>query len=335
MSDIGSFPQRRMRRMRQHSWLRELVCETQLHPSDLILPVFVHDLPDAIAIDSMPDVYRFSIPAMLEYVREAASYGIKAVALFPCVDSALRNNQASEALNPDNVVCRAIRAIKDAGIVIGIIADVALDPYTDHGHDGIVEGETVLNDATIAVLQEQSYVLAQAGCDIVAPSDMMDGRIGAIRSYLDAEKQDDTLVLSYCAKYASSFYGPFRDAVGSGENLGNKDKLTYQMNPSNQKEALAEMQLDISEGADMVMVKPALAYLDIVYQLAHASTVPVLAYQVSGEYAMIKAAAKQGLLNEQAAIFESLIAMKRAGARAVFTYAALDVAKQLYRKEVA
>lgn len=281
-------------------------------------------------VDAMPGVSRLSINALVKEAREAAALGIPAIALFPVTPPAKKDEQGSEAFNPDNVICRAIKAVKDAVPNIGIIVDVALDPYTSHGHDGVLENGVVANDATVELLCTQSRVLAEAGADILAPSDMMDGRIGAIRDALEHANHPNTMLLSYAAKYASSYYGPFREAVGSAGALKG-DKRTYQMDPSNAREALAETALDIAEGADMVMVKPAMAYLDIIYSLHAAYDVPVFAYQVSGEYAALKAAAANGWLDYEAVMMESLLACKRAGASAIFTYAAMDVARLLQR----
>lgn len=311
-------------------WLRDLTAEARLHPSDLILPVFIQEGKNAATpVASMPGVARLTLDLLVKKAKEVKSLGIPAIALFPAVDGKKKTHHGKEALNKNNLVCRAIREVKNAVPGIGVIADVALDPYTSHGQDGIVEGGVVVNDATVEILCKQALLQAEAGCDIVAPSDMMDGRVGAIRSALEANGFHDTLILSYAAKYASAFYGPFRDAVGSGAALGKADKKNYQMDPANADEAMREIALDIAEGADMVMVKPGIAYLDIVQRAARAFDVPVLAYQVSGEYAMVKAAAAHGWIDGDAVMTESLLAFKRAGARAIFSYAALDIAKQL------
>jgi porphobilinogen synthase len=279
-------------------------------------------------VASMPGVERLSVDLIVEAAREAEALGIPAIALFPNTDVALRTDDAGEAINPDNLVCRATRAVKAAGLDVGVILDVALDPYTSHGHDGLLIANEIANDETIEMLVRQALVQVEAGADILAPSDMMDGRIGAIRSALEAGGHRDTQIMSYAAKYASAFYGPFRDAVGSG-GLLKGDKRTYQMDAANTDEALREVALDLAEGADMVMVKPGLPYLDIVRRVSETFKVPTLAYQVSGEYAMIKAAAERGWLDEEKTILESLLAFKRAGATGVFTYFAPRVAKLL------
>lgn len=329
----------RPRRLRQAPWIRALVSETQLRAEDLIWPLFVTEGEGlATPVDGLPGVERLSIDRVVDAAREAASLGIPAIALFPMTPAALKTDDGREALNPENLLCRALRAVKAAVPEIGLIADVALDPYTTHGHDGVLKGvashqspvaRDVDNDATVAMLCDQAKLLAEAGADIVAPSDMMDGRIGEIRRALDAAGETQTMILSYAVKYASAFYGPFRAAVGSKNNLGKADKRTYQMNPANSREALREALLDLAEGADMLMVKPAGLYLDIIARVREVSDVPLFAYQVSGEYAMLKAAAAAGMLDEQAAILESLLAIKRAGADAIFTYAARDMARWL------
>lgn len=326
---FSSFPLSRLRRLRSQPWRRDLVAEHRVCPSDLIWPIFIQEGKNAATpIASMPGVSRMTIDIACEQIALAKTLGIKAVALFPLVDEKRKTPTGKEALNPDNLVCRAIKAIKDTVSDIGIIADVALDPYTSHGQDGIVENGVILNDETVEILCQQAVVQAQAGCDIVAPSDMMDGRVGAIRKALEQAGLKDTLILAYSAKYASSQYGPFRDAVGSAKHLGSADKRTYQMDPANGDEALREIAQDIAEGADMVMVKPGLAYLDIIHRAAATFHVPVFAYQVSGEYAMVKAAGERGWLDADAVMIEHLLAFKRAGARAVLTYAALDIAKK-------
>lgn len=277
----------------------------------------------------MPGVERLSVDLLVEAVAAAAELGIPAVAIFPVTDPAKKTPEADEAFNPDNLVCRSVRAIKEAKIDIGIVCDVALDPYTSHGQDGLVRDGYVVNDESLEALCKQSLVQAAAGCDVIAPSDMMDGRIGAIRGALDEAGFDDVLILSYAAKYASAFYGPFRDAVGSGSNLGTGDKRTYQMNPANGDEAIREVALDVAEGADMVMVKPGMPYLDIVRRVKDTFGLPTYAYQVSGEYAMLCGAAERGWLDRDRVMFESLIGFKRAGADGVLTYFAVDVAKAL------
>ncbi|MFM9891045.1 MAG: porphobilinogen synthase [Rickettsiales bacterium] len=321
----------RPRRLRQAPWVRALVAEHQLRAEDLIWPLFVQEGAGlATPIHGLPGVERLSIDRAVEAAREAVGLGIPAIALFPVTPAELKTDDGREALNPENLLCRAIRAVKAAVPEIGIIADVALDPYTTHGHDGLLgESGDVENDATVAILCQQACVLALAGANMVAPSDMMDGRVGEIRAALDTTGHSHTVILSYAVKYASAFYGPFRAAVGSDKNLGKADKRTYQMNPANTREALREAMLDVAEGADMLMVKPAGLYLDIIARVREVSDVPLFAYQVSGEYAMLKAAAAAGMLDEQAAIMESLLAIKRAGADAIFTYAARDVAQWL------
>ena len=328
----GAFPRTRMRRNRSDDWARRLVRETHLDAGDLIWPIFVQDGDVAeTAIPSMPGVVRYSIARAVEAVGDAVELGIPLVAVFPVVPAALKTEDAREAANPGNVVCRAVRAIKTAHPDIGIMCDVALDPFTSHGQDGLVRNGEVLNDETVEVLVRQALVQAQAGCDIIAPSDMMDGRIGAIRDGLDGAGLENVKLLSYAAKYASAFYGPFRDAVGSAVSLGIKGKQTYQMDPANSDEALREVALDIAEGADMVMVKPGLPYLDVLARVKEAFGVPTFAYQVSGEYAMIEAAAAAGAADREALILETLLAFKRAGATGVLTYHALDAARLLQR----
>ena len=325
----SGFPATRMRRNRRNAWSRRLVRETSLTTDDLIWPIFVIDgTRTRSAIESMPGVERLSIDLAVKAAEEAATLGLPAIALFPNTDPALRDEAASEALNPGNLVCRAVRAIKDAVPDIGIICDVALDPYTSHGHDGLLLDGEIDNDRTLEVLIEQALVQAEAGCDILAPSDMMDGRIGAIRAALEANGFTNTQLLAYAAKYASAFYGPFRDAVGSSATFKG-DKLAYQMDPANGDEALREVALDIAEGADMVMVKPGLAYLDIVWRVKEACKVPTFVYQVSGEYAMLAAASERGWLDRERVMMESLLACKRAGADAIFSYFARDAAKLL------
>lgn len=320
---------RRMRRNRKADWSRRLVRENEVTPADLIWPIFLN--PGASGretVKSMPGVERLSIAEAVKDARRAASLGIPAIALFPNTDPSLRDPSGSEALNPDNLVCTACRAIKDAVPQIGLITDVALDPYTSHGHDGLMEGERILNDETVAQLQRQAIVQAAAGADVIAPSDMMDGRIGAIRASLDDAGFTDVQILSYAAKYASAFYGPFRDAVGTSATLIG-DKRTYQMDPANGDEAFREAELDIAEGADMLMVKPGMPYLDVIYRLKSRFGMPTFAYQVSGEYAMIEAAAANGWIDGERAMMESMIAFKRAGADAVLTYFAPRLAEKL------
>jgi porphobilinogen synthase len=318
-----------MRRNRKSDWSRRLVAENVLTPNDLIWPVFVLEgNAERQAVASMPGVERLSVDLVVDAAKEAAGLGIPAMALFPYTDPKLRTDHAREAFNADNLVCRATRAVKDAGIDIGLILDVALDPYTSHGHDGLLIDGGIANDATLEALVKQSLNQAAAGCDILAPSDMMDGRIGAIRSALEANGHSNTQIMSYAAKYASAFYGPFRDAVGSSSTLKG-DKRTYQMDPANTDEALREVALDIAEGADMVMVKPGMPYLDIVRRVSETFNVPTFAYQVSGEYAMAMAAAEKGWLDGDKVMMESLLAFKRAGATGILTYFAPKVARML------
>ena len=323
------FPATRLRRLRQADWSRRLVSETILSPADLIWPVFVIEGEgQKEAVASMPGVERLSIDLAVKAAKEAASLGIPVIALFPNTPAEARSDDGQEALNPDNLVCRATRAIKDAVPNIGILCDVALDPYTAHGHDGLMEGDVILNDETVEVLVGQTLNQVNAGCDIIAPSDMMDGRIGAIREELEAVGHQDTLIMAYSAKYASAFYGPFREAVGSGDRLKG-DKKTYQMDPANSDEALQEIALDIEEGADMVMVKPGMPYLDIVSRCKSTFGVPTFAYQVSGEYAMLAGAIERDWLDRDRVILESLTSFKRAGADGVLTYFAVKAAKLL------
>jgi porphobilinogen synthase len=306
------------------------VAESRLDVNDLIWPVFVHDGERRRApVASMPGVKRLSVDLLVEAVGEAKELGLPAVAVFPATDPARKTPDGQEALNPDNLVCRAVRAIKSAHENIGVICDVALDPYTSHGQDGLVRNGYVANDETVEVLCRQAVVQAEAGCDVIAPSDMMDGRVGAVRRALDAAGFDRVLILSYAAKYASAFYGPFRDAVGSAASLGVADKKTYQMDPANGDEALREVALDIAEGADMVMVKPGMPYLDIVTRVKQQFGVPTLAYQVSGEYAMVVAAAQKGWLDRERVLLETLTAFKRAGADGILTYFAVEAARLL------
>jgi porphobilinogen synthase len=277
----------------------------------------------------MPGVFRQSIDLLVEDVRQAAELGICAVAVFPVVDPSKKTEDAREAYRSDNLICRATRAIKQAVPSIGVICDVALDPYTQHGHDGLIENDEIVNDPTLEILVKQSLAQARAGCDVIAPSDMMDGRIGVIRQALDADGFERVRILAYSAKYASAFYGPFRDAVGSKSSLGKSDKRSYQMSPANGDEALREVALDIAEGADMVMIKPGMSYLDICYRVKQEFGLPTYAYQVSGEYAMMKAAAERGWVCGRSVIWESLLSFKRAGCDGILTYAALEVAQQI------
>lgn len=325
----GGFPRRRPRRNRVDAWTRRLVAENRLSTDDLILPIFLLDGDGRREpVASMPGVERLGIDLAVERAREAVSLGIPALALFPVVPAALKSDDGAEACNPDNLMCRAVRAIRDAVPGIGLIGDVALDPYTTHGHDGVVRDGYVANDETVEILCRQALVQAEAGMDVVAPSDMMDGRVGAIRDRLDANGHQLTRVLAYSAKFASAFYGPFRDAVNSGGFLKG-DKRTYQMDPANTDEALREVALDLEEGADMVMVKPGMPYLDIVRRVKETFRVPTFAYHVSGEYAMLRAAAANGWLDYDKALLETLMAFRRAGADAVLTYGALDAARLL------
>jgi len=332
MSDfLGRFPVRRMRRMRKDAFSRRLMRENRLDPSDLIYPVFVIEGERrSEAVASMPGISRLSIDLLLKEAERALGLDIPALALFPVIDGALKSPAAEEAFNPDGLAPRAVRALKSHFPELGVITDVALDPYTSHGQDGLVdEAGYVLNDETLAVLCKQALAHAEAGADIVAPSDMMDGRIGAIRAALDARGHIHSRILAYSAKYASAYYGPFRDAVGSSASLGKGDKKTYQMDPGNAEEALREVALDLEEGADMVMVKPGMPYLDIVRRVKEQFGVPTFAYQVSGEYAMLKAAAANGWLDGPACMLEGLLSFRRAGADAILTYFALEAAAAL------
>ena len=318
-----------MRRNRSQVWLRDLVAENRLAVEDLIWPVFVIDGDDERQpVLSMPGVERVSVDQLATDVAIAAELGILAVTLFPYTESNIKTPDAREAYNPDNLVCQAVRAVKEAHPGVGVICDVALDPYNSDGHDGLVRDGRILNDETIEVLCRQALVQAAAGCDVIAPSDMMDGRVGAIRDALDTEGYQDVLIMSYAAKYASAFYGPFRDAVGSGGALKG-DKKTYQMDPANSDEALREVGLDIEEGADMVMVKPGLLYLDVLRRVKETFDLPTFAYNVSGEYAMLKAAAANDWLDYDRVMIEALTAFKRAGANGILTYAAVEAARLL------
>ena len=318
----------RPRRNRQSEWARRLVRENTLSTNDLIWPLFVIEGNETRDVASMPGVERLPIAEVVAEARRARDLDIPAIALFPYTEPALRDPDGSEAVNADNLVCRAVRAIKAAVPEIGIVTDVALDPYTSHGHDGIMEGDTILNDETVTLLVAQALTLAAAGADVIAPSDMMDGRVGAIRTALDMAGFGHVQIMAYAAKYASAFYGPFRDAVGSNATLVG-DKRTYQMDPANSDEAIREVALDLEEGADMVMIKPGLPYLDIVYRVKQTFGVPTFAYQVSGEYAMIEGAARNGWIDGDKAMVESLVAFKRAGADGILTYFAPRVAAML------
>ncbi|MBW8306224.1 MAG: porphobilinogen synthase [Thiobacillus sp.] len=328
---FGPFPARRLRRMRREDFSRRLMREHALTPSDLIYPVFVLDGRNRReSVASMPGVERLSIDLLLPVAEECVQLGIPALALFPVIDAGLKTLGAEEAVNPDGLVPRTVAALKSRFPELGIITDIALDPYTSHGQDGLID-ETgyVLNDETVAVLARQAVVHAQAGADVVAPSDMMDGRVAALRAALEGAGLIHTRILAYAAKYASSFYGPFRDAVGSAANLGKGNKNTYQMDPANSDEALWEVGMDLQEGADMVMVKPGMPYLDVIRRIKDAYGAPTYAYQVSGEYAMLKAAAQNGWLDERACVLEALLGFKRAGADGVLTYFARDAARWL------
>ena len=324
-----TFPHTRLRRLRQSASIRQLTAETTISVNDLIWPLFViegDNHQDPIA--SMPGVYRHTIDKLVGEAQRAVSLGINAIAIFPKIDAALKDEAGTVATDEDNLVCRAVRAVRAACPNLSIICDVALDPFTTHGHDGVVENGVIANDKTVAILQQQAIVQAKAGCDIIAPSDMMDGRVGAIRQALDEAGFTDVLILSYAAKYASAFYGPFRDAVGAGKSLGGDGKKTYQMAPSNREEALREIAMDIEEGADMVMVKPGMPYLDVVRDAKTTFGMPTFAYQVSGEYSMLRHAVDNGLMSAEA-IFEALLCFKRAGADGILTYFAPDIASHL------
>jgi porphobilinogen synthase len=335
MQVLGQYPSRRPRRLRRDAFSRRLVAEARLAASDLIYPVFVLDgTGRSEPIASMPGLARLSLDRLYSQAEQALALGIPALALFPVIEQGLKTPDAREALNPKSLVPRAVAELKRRFPDLGVITDVALDPYTDHGHDGLIDARGyVLNDETVAVLAQQATVHAQAGADIVAPSDMMDGRVKTIRQALDGHGQLHTRILAYSAKYASSFYGPFRDAVGSAANLKGAGKNTYQMDPANGDEALWEAGLDLEEGADIIMVKPGMPYLDIVHRVKDAFKAPTFVYQVSGEYAMLKAAAAQGWLPERQCVLESLLAFKRAGADAILTYFALQAAHWLRESE--
>lgn len=333
MTVTGCFPETRMRRMRRDDFSRRLMRESVLTVDDFIYPVFVLDGSGRVEkVASMPGVERQSLDMLLKTAERAVKLGIPALALFPVIDASLKSLEAEESFNDSGLVPRVVRELKRQFPELGVITDVALDPYTSHGQDGLIDaGGYVLNDETLEVLAKQALCHAEAGADVVAPSDMMDGRIGRIRAELNGAGQIHTRILAYSAKYASAFYGPFRDAVGSAGNLGKGNKSTYQMDPGNSDEALKEVALDLAEGADMVMVKPGMPYLDIVRRVKDEFKVPTYAYQVSGEYAMLKAAAQNGWLDEKACVLESLLAFKRAGADGILTYFALDAAEYLQR----
>lgn len=331
MSVWSRFPEKRMRRMRRDAFSRRLMQENRLHPEDFIYPVFVLEGQQREeAVPSMPGVFRQSVDVLMRQAEKCLQLGIPALAIFPVIESDLKDLGASEAFNPQGLVPRTVSELKKRFPELGVITDIALDPYTIHGQDGLIDDNGyVLNEETVAVLTQQALVHAQAGADIVAPSDMMDGRIGAIRAALEDKKYIHTRILAYSAKYASSFYGPFRDAVGSAANLGKGSKYTYQMDPANSDEALWEVRLDLEEGADMVMIKPGLPYLDVVRRVKEQFGAPTFVYQVSGEYAMLKAAAQNGWLDEKACVLEALLSFKRAGADGILTYYALDAADWL------
>ena len=330
MKILGKYPGLRLRRNRKYSWSRRLVAENNLTVNDLILPIFVTEGKNKIEpIKSMPDVYRYSVDKINPIINKASKLGIPLVAIFPHTPNKKKNSMGTEALNEDNLVCRTIRKIKKNNPNIGVMADVALDPYTDHGHDGILKNKEILNDETIEILSDQALIQAEMGCDVIAPSDMMDGRVGVIRKALDQNNFKNVQILSYAAKYASNFYGPFRNAIGSNKKLKG-DKKSYQMDYKNSHEALREVALDIKEGADFVMVKPALPYLDVIKSVKENFKIPVFAYQVSGEYSMIIKAVKNANINKNS-IIESLMSIKRAGASAMVTYFALQVANKLKR----
>lgn len=335
MNYSARFPSARPRRLRQTAWIRRLVREHRLSVDDLIWAMVIDDGDqEEVPVAAMPGVSRLSVRAAAEAAKRADKLGIPAIAIFPHINPAKKDAAGREALNPDGLVCTAVRAMKDAAPGVGLMVDVALDPFTDHGHDGLLRDGRIVNDETVAVLAEQALIQVKAGADIVAPSDMMDGRVGAIRAALDREGHQDTLIMSYAAKYASAFYGPYREAIGSGKlgsgSVANPgDKRTYQMDPGNTDEALRECAMDVAEGADMLLVKPGLPYLDIVTRVKQAFALPTFAFQVSGEYAMLKAAAQNGWLDEQRAMLETLTAFKRAGADGVITYFAPQAAELL------
>ncbi len=328
---MTTYPQTRLRRNRINPWIREIVAENDFKASSLIQPFFVIE-GDNIAqpIISMPGICRYSIDLLVKQAKIAESLGIQAIMLFPSIDSSLKTVHAEESFNENNLICRAVKELKKH-LTIGIIVDIALDPYTNHGHDGIIVEDYVDNDVTIDVLCKQSLALAKAGCDMIAPSDMMDGRIGKIRRYLDDHGYKNLLIMSYAAKYASSFYGPFRDAVASNSNLAGSSKSSYQMDFRNSKEAMREIELDIKEGADLIIIKPAIAYLDIIHQAHCNFNIPIVAYQVSGEYSMLKAASDNKWLDFNKVMMESLMAIRRSGASSIITYAAMEIA--LYEKK--
>ena len=332
---INSYPRVRMRRNRMHEFSRRLVSENNLTVDDLIYPIFItYGLNKKEKINSMPGIYRFSLDRLETEIKYISSLNIPAIAFFPQTENKLKTSDGREAVNKNNLVCEAIRISKKANSKLGVICDVALDPYTDHGHDGVIIDNHIDNDKTLEILCQQSLIQAEAGCNIIAPSDMMDGRVGLIRDTLDKNGFINVQIMSYAVKYASAFYGPFRDAVGSSINLSKKSKNSYQMDPKNSDEALREIELDLNEGADMVIVKPGMPYLDIIHKVREKFKVPTYAYQVSGEYSMIKGAIDKGWFDEEKIIFESLIAFKRAGCSGIITYFAPYVAKILNNRKI-
>lgn len=332
---INSYPRVRMRRNRMHEFSRRLVSENNLTVDDLIYPIFItYGLNKKEKINSMPGIYRFSLDRLETEIKYISSLNIPAIAFFPQTENKLKTSDGREAVNKNNLVCEAIRISKKVNPELGIICDVALDPYTDHGHDGLIIDNHIDNDKTLEILCQQSLIQAEAGCNIIAPSDMMDGRVGLIRDTLDKNGFINVQIMSYAVKYASAFYGPFRDAVGSSINLSNKSKNSYQMDPKNSDEALKEIELDLNEGADMVIVKPGMPYLDIIHKVREKFKVPTYAYQVSGEYSMIKGAIDKGWFDEEKIIFESLIAFKRAGCSGIITYFAPYVAETLNNRKI-
>ena len=332
---LNSFPRVRMRRNRLTDFSRRIIAENKLSIDDLIYPIFItYGSKVKEEVSSMPGIYRYSGDLLHEEIEYISSLNIPAVAFFPKIENELKTPHGKEALNKNNLICEAIKISKKVNPSLGIITDVALDPYTDHGHDGVLHNNQIDNDLTLEILCKQAIVQAEAGCDIVAPSDMMDGRVGAIRDTLDDQGFKNVQIMSYAAKYASSFYGPFRDAVGSALNLSRKSKKSYQMDPANSAEALREIRLDINEGADMIIIKPGMPYLDIISQAKHEFNFPIIAYQVSGEYSMIMSAIQNGWLDEEKTIFETLMCFKRAGCDAIITYFAPFIAKKLINKIV-
>lgn len=332
---INSYPRVRMRRNRMHKFSRRLVSENNLTVDDLIYPIFItYGLNKKEKINSMPGIYRFSLDRLETEIKYISSLNIPAIAFFPQTENKLKTSDGREAVNKNNLVCEAIRISKKVNPELGIICDVALDPYTDHGHDGVIIDNHIDNDKTLEILCQQSLIQAEAGCNIIAPSDMMDGRVGLIRDTLDKNGFINVQIMSYAVKYASAFYGPFRDAVGSSINLSNKSKNSYQMDPKNSDEALREIELDLNEGADMVIVKPGMPYLDIIHKVKERFKMPTYAYQVSGEYSMIRGAIDKGWFDEEKIVFESLIAFKRAGCSGIITYFAPFVAEILKNRKI-